>query len=56
MLLTMLPVGEANKKIVDHARKSLAEAFPDFSCIISKKFCRFQEVPIIQQGINIIQA
>jgi len=33
----MLPVGEANKKIVDHARKSLAEAFPDFSCVISKK-------------------
>lgn len=37
MFLTILPVGQANMKIVYYVQKRLAETFPDFSCEISKE-------------------
>jgi hypothetical protein len=49
MLLTILPVGKANNKIVDHTRKVLAETIPDFSFTISKQIFPVPQDAIIQK-------
>jgi archaemetzincin len=47
MFLTILPIGQVNKKIIDHVRKGLAEAFPDFSCRKSKAI-----IPVPKDAYN----
>lgn len=37
MIVTILPIGQINKKMADCIRKGLAEAFPDFSYRISEE-------------------